>query len=248
MPRLLSFLLLTLIASPLYAWTPETEQRIAAKSATLAPTDLRWVLEQYSSDFRRGLESASARDNSAGHRFHAGAENNLRNELLREIEQSVAGMRARKGMSGFAESLGRIAHLVGEANNPFNSGKPTQRLEASRIDYEHYLQRRQSKFMTVFYGLEKQLVPAAYIDGMLRRSARFYPLLEEEYFRSGERGDSSDFDDRSTAFGIAAVSYSRSVSDLVNLYFHIWKESGGDTRTAATLQKGNLLLNEQNDD
>ena len=44
-------------------------------------------------------------------------------------------------------------------------------------------------------------------------------------------------------FGIASVCYSRAVTDLVNLYYYIWKEAGGDVRSAAVMRNGNLSLN-----
>ena len=62
--------------------------------------------------------------------------------------------------------------------------------------------------------------------------------------RDGRLRTSAEFDDRSTAFGIASVSYSRAVSDLVNVFYYVWKEAGGDVRTATIMKKGNLLLNE----
>jgi len=97
----------------------------------------------------------------------------------------------------------------------------------------------------VFYGLDPDFRLHAYLDKTFARSASFYPLMAGEYFRGGARRTSAEFDDRSTAFGVASVSYSRAVTDLVNLYFHIWKEAGGDVRSAAVLRGGNLTLNAQ---
>jgi hypothetical protein len=67
--------------------------------------------------------------------------------------------------------------------------------------------------------------------------------VREEYFGTGTRRSSADFDDRSTAFGVASISYSRAVTDLVNVYYYIWKEAGGDVRSAVLMREGNLQLN-----
>jgi hypothetical protein len=67
--------------------------------------------------------------------------------------------------------------------------------------------------------------------------------MGEEYFREGVQRTSTDFDDRSTAFGVASVCYSHAVTDLVNLYYHIWRQAGGDVRSAAVMRRGNLVLN-----
>jgi hypothetical protein len=37
------------------------------------------------------------------------------------------------------------------------------------------------------------------------------------------------------------VCYSHAVTDLVNLYYHIWREAGGDTRSAAAMRKPGRL-------
>ena len=69
-------------------------------------------------------------------------------------------------------------------------------------------------------------------------------LKREEYFRGGVTHTSAEFDDRSTAFGVASVCYSHAVTDLVNLYYYIWREAGGDVRSATAMRTGNLVLND----
>ena len=44
-----------------------------------------------------------------------------------------------------------------------------------------------------------------------------------------------------TAILVALLT--RAVTDLVNLYYFIWKEAGGDVRSAALMREGNLQLN-----
>ena len=151
----------------------------------------------------------------------------------------------RKGepMPRVVERLGVIAHLVSDANNPFHIANDDPRLDASHNDFEQYFERRMSKFATVFYGLDADFRIGPYLDKTFARTSRFYPLMGEEYFRSGERRTSAEFDDRSTAFGVAAVCYSHAVTDLVNLYYYIWREAGGDVRSAAAMRSGNLVVN-----
>ena len=99
------------------------------------------------------------------------------------------------------------------------------------------------RFATVFYGLDSGFHLGSYLDRTFSRTSKFYPLMSEEYFRFGERRSSAEFDDRSTAFGVASVCYSHAVTDLVNLYYYIWREAGGDVRTAPLMRGSNLIVN-----
>lgn len=244
MPRLGFLLLLALIPVSASAWTPAAEARIAAKSAALAPPDLRMLLEKFDGEYRRGLERAAAEPENEAHRyFVATGRGMLRERIDRETQAAIRAIRKGDPMADVVARLGGLVHLIADANNPFHVGSGDARLAALQSDYEAYLERRMTKFPTVFYGLDRNFRLRPYLDRTFARSARFYPLVAEEYFRGGRRRAASEFDDRSTAFGIASVSYSRSVSDVVNLYYYIWKEAGGDVRSAAVMRGGNLLLN-----
>src|SRR3954454_3178016 len=209
-----ALLIVFLIPITASAWTRSADQRIAKKAAALAPPDLRTVIERYHADYEKGLTRATT----------GGP---LRALIEAETNAAIRSVHSRKPMSDLVEHLGVLAHLVADANTP------------ARGDFEHYFERRMPKFPTVFYGIDTNMSVARYVDRTLHRTSRFQPLVESEYQRAGS---SSDFDDRSTAFGIASVCYSHAVTDLVNLYYYIWKEAGGDVRSASGLRRGNLLL------
>ena len=244
MRRLGFLLLLFLLPVSARAWTPAAESRIAMKSAALAPPDLRMLLEKFEGEYRRGLAQAAAEPESDAHRYVVASRRGaLRDRIERETRESIAMIRRGDPMADVVGRLGGLVHLVADANNPFHAASDDPRLTPLQGDYESYFERRLPKFPTVFYGLERNFQLRPYLDRTLMRSARFYPLVGEEYFRGGRRRSSTEFDDRSTAFGIASISYSRSVSDVVNLYYYIWKEAGGDVRSAAVMRDGNLILN-----
>lgn len=241
--RRLGFVLLLLFPLTATAWTRASDERIALKAAALAPPDLRMLIEKFEPDYKRGLAAAQADEGSESHHYFVlSRQGRLRERIERETRAAIAAVRKGDPMPNVIERLGGLAHLVADANNPFHVANDNPRLSASRNDYEQYFERRMAKFPTVFYGLEKQFTLSSWMDKTFARSAKFYPLVAEEYFRGGERRTSAAFDDRSTAFGIASVSYSRAVTDLVNLYYYIWKEAGGDVRSAAVMRDGNLLL------
>jgi hypothetical protein len=244
MQRLGIVLFLLLFPLSASAWTRVADEKIALKSAALAPPDLRMLIEKFEGDYRHGLEMAQADEGSATHHYFVLSRNGqLREAIERETRGAISMIRKGDPMPMVVERLGTLAHLVADANNPFHVTSEDSRLSLSRNDYAQYFERRLAKFPTVFYGLDRSFTLSGYLDKTFARSARFYPILRDEYLRGGKVRTSAEFDDRSTAFGIASVSYSRSVSDLVNLYYFIWKEAGGDVRSAAVMRDGNLLLN-----
>jgi hypothetical protein len=242
--RRLGIVLLLLFPLTATAWTRASDERIARKGAELAPPDLRMLIERFEGDYKAGLTRAQADEGTETHEYFVlSRQGRLRERIERETRGAIDAIRKGEPMSAVVERLGGLVHLVADANNPFHVAKDDARLAASHNDYEQYFERRLAKFPTVFYGLDPNFRLPAYLDRTFARSARFYPLIAGEYFREGERRTSTSFDDRSTAFGVASISYSRSVTDVVNLYYYIWKEAGGDVRAAAFMRDGNLLLN-----
>ena len=245
MNRVAILLILSALTSPLFAWTRASDERIAKKAAALAPGDMRTLIERFESDYKVGLERAQADEGSESHHYFVlSRRGKLRARIEQETQATIAAIRSGKPMSDVVQRLGSLAHWVADANNPFHISEEDPRLAESHDDYERYFERRLTKFPTVFYGLDAQFSVSRMLDRTFARSARFYPLLSEEYFRHGARRSSTEFDDRSTAFGIASISYSRAVSDLVNLYYFIWREAGGDVRSASVMRGSNLILNE----
>lgn len=241
--RRLGIVLLLVFPLTAGAWTRASDERIAKKSAALAPPDLRLLIERFESDYKAGLSRAQAEEAADKHQYFVlSREGQLRQRIERETRATIDAIRKGDPMSLVVDRLGTLAHLVADANNPFHVANDDPRLAASHNDYEQYFERRLAKFPTVFYGLDPQFQLNTYLDKTFKRTAKFYPLLSEEYFRTGTRRSSVEFDDRSTAFGVASICYSRAVTDLVNLYYYIWKEAGGDVRSAALMRNGNLSL------
>ena len=241
MKRVLPALLIVFSAGSLNAWTPAGDDRIARKAAQLAPPDLRILIQRFEPDYKQGLKRAQSDEGSSSHRTTKSGQ--LRERIEHETNGIITSLKKGEPMSSVVERMGILAHFVADANNPFHIADDDPRLEASHHDFEAYFERRLARFPTVFYGLERNFRLGPYLDRTLARTQRYYPLMSEEYFRFGERRTSVEFDDRSTAFGIASISYSRAITDLVNIYYFIWKQAGGDTRTAELMRGSNLVVN-----
>lgn len=198
-------------ATSAHAWTLAGDRRIAAAAAKLGPADLFAVIKKFNVSFANGIANAAANEPQDGH----GA--NLGRLINAETKKVITMLRTNEKMSVVVEQLGILAHLVGDANNPFHGANASA---SQHADFEHYFEARMRKFPLVYYGSEPI---ATLVDRALSRTANFRPLLAEEY----RRGTSETFDDHSTAFGVASVCYSHAVSDTANLYTYIWREAGG---------------------
>jgi hypothetical protein len=217
MKRLAAALLFLSIAMPVMAWTRAADQRIAAKSAALAPPDLRLLIAKYNDDYLRGVDEALSSEGTDIHRRR------LRERIDAQTRGIVQMIRTDQPMSSVVSQLGDLSHLIGDANNPFHIGDDDA---AAHADFEQYFERRLARFSPVFYGVDSNFALTHYLDKMFARTTRFSPLMAEEY----GRGNGATFDDRSTAFGVASVCYSHAITDTVNFYYFIWKSAGGSVR------------------
>jgi hypothetical protein len=208
--------LLILLLLPLnaYAWTLAADRRIASESAKHAPPDLLYVIKSFNQAYARGIETAVAEDAQGAHG------RDLRQRIESETRNVVSMLKANRPMSDVVERLGILAHLMCDANNPYLAAGASVE---NREDFERYLEQQMTKFPTVVYRTDTHAGLAAILDRTFARSARFVPLMTEEY----TRGTSESFDDLSTAFGVASVSYSHSITDTANLFSYIWREAGG---------------------
>lgn len=212
---------------------------MAETALTLSPPHLLKLIEIHEPAFERGLRDAERHEQQKPE-VHLGRDRRALDRLLRhEIDQAVMVLKERRPIEEFVYQLGVIAHLTGDLNHPFHIGVDDL-MDGKRIDFEQYLERRRERFPTVFYGLEKGRVLDRVIRRAQIRTLGYEPLLRSEYFRDGSSRWSRQFDDRSTAFAIASLTWSHTISDLVNIYFELWRRVGGDVRKAERLQPGLL--------
>ena len=227
-------LLLFLFPITANAWTLTADYQIADRAAHLAPHDLNLVIKHYRKQYRAGIDYGIREEAADQHRAH------LRERIEKETRGCIGMIHSNQPMAQVVARLGLLSHLVGDANNPFHVNTE-EALESSHSDFEFYFERRMERFPTVFYGLDPRFALPQYLDRTIKRTTSFAPLMSEEYFRDDKRHTSAEFDDRSTAFGVASICYSHAVTDLVNLYYYIWREAGGDVRSAASMHGARVI-------
>lgn len=221
---------LALLASPLAAWGPPTQVAIARTAARLAPPDLAKQLERHSDKFRAGVLAPFDEPRPERH-----YRNRDRGDLDRAIAEEVTGaVGAFRRLGSFDEAiyrLGRVAHFVADANNPLNAASDDADESRYFADWLRYADSARPRFAPVFYVGEPAVRSEAELRVMvlraLQRGRQLYPRVGDEYRRVDFRAGAAAFDDRSTAFGVAAVSFSHAVSDLARALRYVWIAGGG---------------------
>jgi hypothetical protein len=62
----------------------------------------------------------------------------------------------------------------------------------------------------------------------MERAAASDADLARAYAAAGDPPAAAAFDDRSIPFGVGSLAYSRSITNIVRIWVHVWRKAGGD--------------------
>jgi hypothetical protein len=108
--------------------------------------------------------------------------------------------------------------------------------------YLSYVDSILERVRLVYYGQDEALifrhdVQQAVVTA-LERSSELYPHVGDEFYRTGTLRDWRTFDDRSVAFGVAAISLSWGLTDIANFASYVWQTGGGMVPTPRPTPEG----------
>jgi len=208
-------------------WSGTTIRQVAWRAVDFFPPDLAHQVRRnhrrYDAGIRRGLGAPPA--------WRAGDPGSLRAALLDQATRCHDDLLRPIPLDDLVEELGVLAVRVLDANDPLAVAHGDPREPSYAAAYQQYTDAVRDRLRLVYYGPDLELNGGGGLDAAVRailaRSRTLYPFVGDEFFRGGELRDWRAFDDRSVAFGVAAVSLSRAMSDLANLGRWIWRSGGG---------------------
>jgi hypothetical protein len=255
----LALLLLLPAPGALFAWKPATQMAIGLEAAALAPPDLARQIAKHRKEFLRGTVEPLSDGDASRHMKNADGSGTLDRTVAAEMSAAIDLIRRHRPFVEVVERLGRLSHFVADANLPLNTANSDSQEGRYFRDFLEYADAARPRFAVVFYGLEPDWKSSrdveAWTRSMLARGRKLYPAIGEEYRRIGGAagiggvgavggiGGIAGFDDRSTAFAVAALSYSHAVSDVARALRHVWLASGGtDPRRRLAEPRDTLLV------
>ncbi|HEX2253132.1 MAG TPA: hypothetical protein VHQ65_07685 [Thermoanaerobaculia bacterium] len=241
---LLATALAAAAAPPAAGWTPDTQVRVAREGAALAPPDLQRQIERHRAAYRAGVVAAFEDGDPARHT--AAPEGRVEQVVAEEAARAVAMIRDHRPFEDIVHQLGVLAHHVADANHPLAASADDPREAEYFVDFSRYLESAEPRLPLVFYGLLPGLEQRSDLRPLAARATRrgreLYPLVGREYRRIEFASGVGRFDDRSTAFGVASLSFSHAVTDVARALRWVWlRAGGGDERTGLPIHGDRLL-------
>jgi hypothetical protein len=221
-------------------WSDATVRWVAWSAVEFFPPDFRSHVRRhharYDAGIRRGLGAPPS--------WRAGPPGHLQQALESHVVHCAKALRQPVPLDELVEEIGVLAVRVLDASDPLavQHGDPLEpRYAAAYLDYVDTLHER---LRLVYYGQDQALIYdhdfQNAVARALARSAELYPRVGEEFFRTGQLRDWRTLDDRSVAFGVAAISLSWALTDLANLTSYVWHYGGGQIPTPRPTPMGHV--------
>ena len=235
-----STVLAVLAAAACIGWSGSTIRHVAWTAVDSFPPDfarqVRRHHKRYDVGIQRGLAAPPA--------WRAGPPGSLQKALESQVLRCASDLRRPVALADLVEEVGVLAVLVLDANDPLAVVHDDPREAGYTAAYQSYVDSALDRMRLVYYGQDEDLIVGGSVtttvDSALVRSDALYPFVGQEFYRTGALRDWRSLDDRSVAFGVAAVSLSRGLTDLVNFTSFVWRQGGGQIPTPRPTPLGHV--------
>ncbi|MCG8457658.1 MAG: hypothetical protein MI919_15390 [Holophagales bacterium] len=229
-------------ADPARGWTPESQRLIGEQAARLAPPDLYRQLIRNRPAYRVGFQEPFSTAVDEDRFEYPDGHGRLREVIEIAVDHAIASIRAHRPFNDIAYRMGVVAHFLASANNPIHTTYGDPQHQRWAADYLRYAESVIPRVEMVFYGFRHQPDLDRMLDETFARSRSLYPMIGREYQRVDYRSGLQAFDDRSTAYAVAALGYSHAVTDIAEALRYIWLRAGGiDSRPRLPVRGRQLI-------
>jgi hypothetical protein len=232
--RTVAFLVLLIgFPSSAPAWTDATRLRMIQDALRVTPPALEVILQRYRKELDRGVLAPSRREGEEVHFQHADGRQGLGAAAVVRKEKEVrATLLERRGLRRFVFEMGTLAHLVADVGFPLNASDDDPREPLYREAYRQYVERSLDKIPFVLARQSPAQIHPVDLHALMMATARevgkSYELIGPAFKNDGNPRSRDALDERSVPFGIASLSYSRAVSDIVLVWRSLWASVDGD--------------------
>ena len=200
----------------------------------MMPDGLRRILERNRRSLRDGMRAARAAAEKAplDHRQAPAALEGTAARLAASTARITDLLDKHAPMRHVARELGAAAHWVADLSNPFRGVPAGAEEDAYGRRFATYVEAKLPRLRVVFEGYTDPLLEAGEIEAFGRhladQSRSYLDDLLGAFRRFDEDGEVAAFDERSVPFGVAALSYSRTVTDTARIWLAAWRAAHGD--------------------
>jgi len=222
-------------ADPAAAWSPATRKQMVEDAVRLVPPALQRLLKRYRRELARGM-TLRIPEQEAGHFEHADGSGDLVETATDTMRAAWVALQTGEPLRQVVTRMGRVAHLVGDLDDPLAMSHEDPREPLYAQDYARYVERILPKVRLTLEHRPPQGIDTDSLRSWSRASADwsrdFYDPIGRSYWVDGRLVESRTFDERSIPFGIGSLTYARAVNDLALAWMTIWREGGGDASGA----------------
>jgi len=227
-------------------WSSQTIRQVTWTSVDFLPSDLATEVREHHRRFDAGIN----RGMNAPPDWLEGPPGHLEEALIQIAHSCRTDLRKPIPLGDLVEELGILSVLALRANDPLAVSHADRRERLYRQAYSAYTFSILDRVRLVYYGpggtsIGNSGYPEMVARSAMRRSREFYPFVGEEFYRGGALRNWREFDDRSIAFGVAAISLSHGMTDFINLCRWVWKQGGGQVvppRPTPVGHKGPVII------
>lgn len=243
----LAIVVLAFVPGDASAWTGEHAREISYEGARLAPPDLYRQLVRNRDAFGVGVAEAGRTTHGEFLENNDDGSGRLGALLKQRVDEAVESIRQHRPFNEVAYRVGIVSYLVARANDPLATARSDREESRFGPDYHRYLASAAPRVRRIFYGFRPGRTDAppsldSVLDETFARGRSLYPLIGMEYRRIAFAPGVGTFDDRSTAYAVAALSLNHAISDVAEILRYIWLAAGGaDTRRGLPVRGRRIL-------